>query len=246
MTPDPHDKSVSAPSRSPFAYCTGANRSEGCEVALPTGVAGSDSASARRSRGFVIRCERAARSPCATCTSATLLCETKRSRCQSALSGSNFASWSAMARSVAVRCQRACEITLRDLHVADLVVRHREIALPFRIAGIGLRQAVSNREAVAVGGQRAGEVALRDLHVADFLVGHREIALPAGVAGIGLRQALADREAVADRRSARRRGRPARPARRPPYSYDTERSRRQPALPGSDCARRSLIARLSR
>ena len=95
------------------------------------------------------------------------------------------------------------------------------------------------RRAVAVGGQRAGEVALRDPHVAHFIVGHREIALPAGVAGIGCR----------GRRSARRRGRPARPARparRPRYCTTPRDPRCQPALPGSDFARRSKIARLSR
>ena len=150
-----------------------------------------------------------------------------------------------MARAVAVRLQRAGEVALRDLHVADSVVRHREIALPAGVAGIGVRQARADREAVAIRFERLAGVTLFGLHVADFIVRHREIALPAGVAGIGFRQTIGNREAVAVRLE-----RAGEVALRDLHVADVFRtdagSRCQPALPGSDFARRSMIANLAR
>ena len=159
--------------------------------------------------------------------------------------GSDCASRSADGEAVAVGLERAGKVALRHLHVANFVVRHRQIALPAGVAGIGLRQPLGDGEAVAVGLERAGKVALRHLHVANSLVRHRQIALPAGVAGIGLRQPLGDGEAVAV--GLERAGKVAlRHLHVANFVVRYSRSRCQPALPGSDCASRSLMARLSR
>ena len=140
-------------------------------------------------------------------------------------------------KAVAVGLEGASKVALRHLHVANLLVGHRQIALPVGVAGIGLRQPLSDGEAVAVGLERAARSPcatctspIRRTTPTDRVAG--------GVAGIGLRQPLGDGEIVAV--GLERAGKVALlHLHVANFWYDTDRSRCQPALPGSDCASRS-------
>jgi hypothetical protein len=143
------------------------------------------------------------------------------------------------------RAQLVVAIIGSAIHVGKLGVARGEIALPAGVAGIRFRQTVSDYEAVAVGLERADKVTLIYLRVAEPVIRTRQIALPAGVAGIRFRQTVSDGKAVAVGLERAGKVTLAASCTSPTLSYDTDRSRCQLALAGSDFASRSMMARLS-
>ena len=148
-----------------------------------------------------------------------------------------------MARSAAIGLQRLRQIALRHLHVADLLVGDREVALPAGVAGVGLasRSVIArlpDRTSAPPAGRPAPPARRRPCctRPRDRAASRRcrDRTWPAArrsrgcLIGLQRRRQIALRHLhVADLARS-----------------DTERSRCQPALPGSAFASRSAMARL--